>query len=97
MFRGYFDRYISTTQVGEMVLYGWPLYAVDLVIPEDRRAKLGRTDQIDAFSFAERNCSTSPVYIKCARVGYIKTGGYLHTRQNLLHRSVNSFAAIQIS
>ena len=77
-----------------MVLYGWPPYAVDLVIPEDRRAKLGCPDQTDAFSFAERNCPTSLVYIKCARVDCVKTGGYLHTRQNLLHRSVDDFVAI---
>ena len=77
-----------------MVLDGWPLYAVDFVIPEDRGAKLGCPDQTDAFSFAEKNCPTSLVYIKCTRVGYIKTGGYMHTRQNLLHRSVDDFAAI---
>ena len=77
-----------------MVPYGWPLYAVDFVIPEDRRTKLGRPDQTDAFSFAERNCSTSLLYIKCTCVGYIKTGGYLHARKNPLHRSVDSFVAI---
>ena len=91
VFRGYFDGYISTTQ-GRRNGTIW-LAAICGGLRDSRRQK-GCPDQTDAFSFAERNCPTSLVYIKCTRVGYIKTGGYLHTRQNLLHRSVDDFAAI---